>query len=65
MRQHIQLLTQVALLSSKSDQMKDTYDSCRGMLSELVRKRSWWEGALSLWPNLSAHMGQTMGVAVQ
>ena len=37
MRQHIQLLTQMALLSSKEPQLETVHSDCREMLSQLVR----------------------------
>jgi hypothetical protein len=36
MRQHIQLLTQMALLSSNEEQLNYVHSDCKEMLSELV-----------------------------
>lgn len=40
MRQHIQLLTQMTLLSSKDDLWKELYTDCRAMLSECSTRAS-------------------------
>ena len=38
MRQHIQLLTQMSLLTSKDGQWQELHTDCRGMLSELMNR---------------------------
>ena len=38
MRQHIQLLTQMSLLTAKDDHWQELHTDCRGMLSELMNR---------------------------
>ena len=38
MRQHIQLLTQMSLLTAKDDYWQELHTDCRGMLSELMNR---------------------------
>ena len=38
MRQHIQLLTQMSLLTAKDDHWQELHTDCRGMLSQLMTR---------------------------
>ena len=59
MRQHIQLLTQMSLLTAKDDHWQELHTDCRGMLSELVTRSFSQQYSVyaqdNLFPSIQVH----------
>ena len=60
MRQHIQLLTQMSLLTAKDDHWQELHTDCRGMLSELMNKSFSQQYSIyaqdNLFPSIQVHI---------
>ena len=59
MRQHIQLLTQMSLLTAKDDHWQELHTDCRGMLSQLVTRSFSQQYSVyaqdNLFPSIQVH----------
>ena len=60
MRQHIQLLTQMSLLTAKDDYWQELHTDCRGMLSELMNRSFSQQYSIyaqdNLFPSIQVHI---------